>query len=229
MRPFNLSVKNFSPVFWKTVLYTTDERRAELEHLGVELSQLERLRIDADYNTGSITLAAAWSLYSVTRYFGFQRALEIGTFIGKSTWSIACAMDIENVNGEIATCDASNNIQLPWNGQTRLAQHKKKTSTQMLSVLNGLFDFCFFDGRVSDDDLPLLDKIIDQNTVIALDDFEGMEKGVANLIKLRAMPKLVNHFLIYPASNDQLHNIGFSSGSTIAILLPTTRIALTNQ
>lgn len=185
MRPFNLSVKNFSPVFWHTVLTSTDERRNELEQLSAELAQLESLRAGADYNTGSITLAAAWTLYATTRYFGFQRALEVGTFIGKSTWSMARAMDREGANGEIATCDASNDIQLPWNGRTRLTQYKRKTSTQMLASLNGLFDFCFLDGRVTDEDLLLLDKVIDQNTVIALDDFEGMEKGVANLFKLR--------------------------------------------
>lgn len=229
MRPFNLSFKNFSPVFWNTVFISTDERRTELEQLSTELSQLEQLRGSADYNTGSITLAAAWSLYSTTRYFGFQRALEVGTFIGKSTWAMARAMDREGATGEIATCDASNDLQIPWNGRTKLTQHKKKTSTQMLASLSGSFDFCFFDGRIADEDLPLLDKIIDQNTVIALDDFEGMEKGVANLFKLRTMPKLANHFLVYPASVEQLGKLGFSSDSTLAILLPASRIALTNQ
>ena len=47
----------------------------------------------ADYNTGSISFAGSWSLYSWSKYFEPCKIVEVGTFIGKSTWSMAKALD----------------------------------------------------------------------------------------------------------------------------------------
>ena len=57
------------------------------------LLSLEELRQNADYNTGSISTSSAWALYSVTSLFQPRMVLEVGTFIGKSTMSMAIAMD----------------------------------------------------------------------------------------------------------------------------------------
>ena len=106
---------------------------------------------------------------------------------------------------------------------------KKKTSTDMLKTLNSKFDFCFLDGRLTEEDFPLFDNLINENTVIALDDFEGMEKGVINLINLRKLQKLNNHFLAYPPSESYLQKIGLNSYSLTAVLLPFSLIQFTNQ
>lgn len=225
----NISVRHFTNIFWEAVLSRTEEYENEKRQLIGALKDLEPLRLSADYNTGSISAAAAWCLYNMVRYFDATRAIEIGTFIGRSTVAMATAMNDKGCKGEIYTCDVSNKINIPRAGATQIFQFPKTTSTQMLSTLTGTFDFCFFDGRLADPDLDLLADKIDERSIIALDDFEGMEKGVINLTKLRTIPKLKHHFLVYPVPVDALRGMGFTGHSTIAALIPTSVIALTTQ
>jgi len=227
--PINISVRQFSKIFWAQIMELTESTLAEKEALTIKLNGLESLRDHAEYNTGSISFSAAWCIYNLTKYLKVKRVIEIGTFIGKSTISMASAVDYQFNDGEIYTCDFSNSIKLPWNGKTKIHQFQKKSSTDMLKTLNGHFDFCFFDGRLTDEDLPLFNNLINENTVIALDDFEGMEKGVINLINLRKLQKLNNHFLAYPPSENYLKEIGLNSHSLTAVLLPISLIRFTNQ
>jgi hypothetical protein len=99
----------------------------------------------------------------------------------------------------------------------------------MLKTLNGTFDFCFLDGRLTEEDLSLIDNLINENTIIALDDFEGMEKGVINLINLRKLQKLNNHFLAYPPTENYLQKLGLNSYSLTAVLLPISLVKFTSQ
>ena len=228
MRTLRLSVAHFSTVFWKIIFQNSDEKKHEFTKLKEELNELNKLRETADYNTGSISNSAAFSLFHLVNYFGFTKALEVGTFIGKSTWCIAKSMEIQKTYGEIHTCDASNSIDIPWIGNTKIYQYKKSTSTEMLKKLKGEFDFCFFDGRLQDVDVNLINNLINENVVIGLDDFEGMEKGVINLIKLRNLVKLKNHVLIYPYTSD-IVNREFMGLSTVAVLFPISLINIVNQ
>lgn len=156
--------------------------------------------------------------------------IEVGTFIGKSTWSMARGLDDAAVpDGQIQSCDLSNAAIVPYPGPTRLFQHPKTTSTDMLARLTGKHDFLFLDGRITDEDVGRLADLLDPMAILALDDFEGMEKGVINLIKLRNDPRFKNHFLVYPASRRTLAEYAIAGHSTVAVLLPTARIALTNQ
>ena len=61
-----------------------------------ELLNLEKLRKKADYNTGTISNAAAWCLYCIVKYFSPKNIMEIGTFIGKALgqWQGARTMDM---------------------------------------------------------------------------------------------------------------------------------------
>lgn len=231
MNQFRLSTKLLSDAFWKAVFNTNSEYEGERRQLLETLKQLDSLRIHADYNTGSIGSCSAWSLYSVCRYFSPARAIEVGTFIGKSTLSIAIAMDAlqGNQKREIHTCDLSNNISIPWHGQSKIYQYSKQSSTQMLNKLEGTFDFAHIDGRLQIEDISLLSTLLDSDSVIALDDFEGIEKGVANLMNIRARGAFKEHLLIYPCSESISERYGFSDRSLTAILLPTKLIALTSQ
>lgn len=230
MKPFNLSVRLFSKIFWEAMLQDSSQRTDQQKELIRQIGRLDELRASADYNTGSINAAAAWCLYSVVRYFRPSRALEVGTFIGKSTWSIATAMDHEKAHGaEIHTCDMSNSIDLPYQGQTKIFQYKKTPSTEMLRQLSGSFDFAHFDGRVSEDDAPALKKLLHEDALIALDDFEGTEKGVANLMNLQMAGMFQRHLLVYPCEQALLKQLGFSDYSVTAILLPMSLIRLTKQ
>lgn len=229
MPNIKISQRMMTRIFWDEVLGSDDERSGERQKLLDRLNVLEELRTKADYNTGSISFAAAWCLYSIIRYFAPKRVIEIGTFIGKSAVSILAAMDDRGIAGEIFTCDNSNSIVIPWQGTSRINQFPKCASTDMLKQLSGTFDFVFLDGRLQQADLPLLDKLITPSTIVCMDDFEGIEKGVANVMVLGSLPKLRNHFLIYPASESLLRHRGFVSHSLIAIFLPTHLIELARQ
>ena len=212
------------------MLRNTDELSREKDDLNNSLKKLEELRKNAEYNTGSISFSSAWCLYNLVRYFKPKRIIEVGTFIGKSTISMSQAQDDEGIEGaEIFTCDFSNHISLPWNGETKIHQFQKQSSTEMLKKLTGVFDFLFFDGRLSEEDLVLLSKLISNKTIIALDDFEGMEKGVINLINLRRIPQIANYILIYPPSEEVLNQYQFTNHALTAVMIPSEMINFVNQ
>lgn len=224
-----LSPRLLSDVFWEVVLSTDEERASEKAALVERLNALEPLRSSADYNTGSTALPAAWCLYGLVRHFRATRAIEVGTFIGKSAVAMASAMDDQGIPGEIFTCDSSNSISIPWSGRAALHQFPKTSSTGMLKTIGGECDFVFLDGRLQPDDLALLDPIISKETIVALDDFEGSEKGVVNLTLLSRLEKLRNHFLIYPPSKSWLSARGFTSYSLIAVLVPMSSFEFARQ
>jgi len=230
MNTLNISTRRLSKIFWEIILSDTEELSTKKDELNNFLKKLNELRKNADYNTGSISFSSAWCLYKLIRHFKPKRIIEIGTFIGKSTISMCQAQDDEDIKeAEIFTCDFSNDITLPWNGKTKIYQFQKKSSTEMLKKLTGSFDFCFFDGRLSEEDLMLLSNLITNETIIGLDDFEGMEKGVINLINLRRIPILQKYILIYPPSEDMLKQYQFTSNALTGLLIPPGIINLVNQ
>ena len=77
MNTFRLSQRLFSYVFWDSILSNTEINDGKRENLFFELSKLEKLREKADYNTGSISNAAAWCIYCVIKYFAPQKIMEI--------------------------------------------------------------------------------------------------------------------------------------------------------
>ena len=223
MDTINLSVRVISKIFWE-LIFNQDEliTLSTKNKLLDDLINLEKLREQADYNTGSIGMAKAYSLYLFVRYFKPKRIIEIGTFIGRSTLSMANALDTYSDLGEIHTCDMSNNISLPWQGKTKITQYPKTKSIDMLKKLTGEFDLIFLDGRVTDDELPLIENLITQKTIIILDDFEGIEKGVVNLAKLRQINKLNQHLLINTISEDLLKQYNLHNHSRMGALIPMT-------
>jgi hypothetical protein len=224
-----LSSRLLTEVFWSIIFQKDEERLIEKDALFQRLNRLDDLRAEADYNTGSISLAAASSLYHLVRHFRPKRIIEVGTFIGKSTIAMAVALEDQKVPGEIFTCDGSNDIKLPWEGGTRIHQFPKTTSGEMFQRIEAPCDMVFLDGRLKKQDLELLDPLITEDTVFVLDDFEGMEKGVINLTQLMGMEKLKNHFLLYPPPMSWLAKRGYTSHSVTAVLIPVSRFAFTKQ
>jgi len=226
---FVLSPRVLAEPFWDVMLLPSDERGPERERLFAQLTGLEALREKADYNTGSIWVSAAWCLYSLVRHFQLRRAIEVGTFIGKSTVAMAAAMDDGGHPGEIFTCDMSNSLDLPWTGQTKITQFKGASSSAMLEQLEGAFDFVFLDGRLQLPEVGRLEQLLAPDAIIALDDFEGMEKGVANLSMLRQSARFKSYALIYPCPRPMLERRGFSSHSMTAALVPASRFHIAAQ
>jgi hypothetical protein len=90
MKSINLSVRSLSKIFWEIIYLNKDLLKNDFrENFFNKLNDLERLRSIANYNTGSISLSSAFSLFLLIKHFKPMRILEIGTFIGKSTISMA--------------------------------------------------------------------------------------------------------------------------------------------
>lgn len=206
-----------------------DTLRAELFNKSVALDDL---RQQATYNTGSISSGAIWALFAACLFFKPKTVAEVGTFIGKSTFSMACAMDITfPEGGEIYTCDFSNKINLEFGTRTQVRQFQMQSSTDMFSAMAAekkKCDLLVLDGRLQNEDFPLLSSILGPDTVILLDDFEGTEKGVINAVHL--MNSLSStHYLAYAPSKALMQSHGLNEGCTIGMIIPHRLIEHTNQ
>lgn len=232
MQQIRINRQNLSKLFFEVIFQNSgDFLHGGWVGLREDLRKLDELRGQADYNTGSINPSAAFVLYAICDYLQPTTIAEVGTFIGKST--LAMARAIENQpNAVIHTCDFSNSIELSLSTRARVVQYKKQSSTQMFEMLGKSkirVDVLALDGRLNAKDLTLLADIVHEKTVIILDDFEGVEKGVANGNLLLSSSLFKNYLLIYPPSFESLRQLGFLSGCTTAVIIPASLFAYTAQ
>ena len=225
---YRLSEIVWSEIYEHATIYASTTR-PELFHKSFALDDL---RVQAAYNTGSIGSGAIWTIFSACLFLKPQLVAEVGTFIGKSTFSIACALDIAfSEGGEIYTCDFSNKIDLQFGTNTSVRQFQMQSSTDMFSILANekkKCDLLILDGRLQSEDFKLLSSILHPESVILLDDFEGTEKGVINAIQL--MNSLQNtHYLLYPPSRELMRLHGLHEGCTIGMIVPRILVEHTNQ
>lgn len=232
---FDICAYDLSALFWNRLLRL---RAWDLEAtVGMMLGNNEACELDReqmDYKTGSIPLATAVWLFTLARHMKPKRAYEVGTFVGKSTLALAGGMD----GGVLFTCDASNDA--PYHltsddqrNRTSIECHPKTTSTEMFAKIVAAADpdntcegdLFFFDGRVMDDDLPLIGRLSHEKTIYAFDDFEGTEKGVANIARF---PRKT-HALITPPAPTLLEPFGVVDRSTLALLVPAQLFRFTAQ
>ena len=231
--PFRLNPTAVSDIVWRDVLGDLDLDRHEVAaKLTAHWRECEATRARMAYNTGSISPSTGLALYALAARLEPRVIFEIGTFIGKSAVAIALGTESAGIaDAVLHTCDGSNDFHLKHSGTTRMVGYPRKTSTQALGELPpGLaVDLFHFDGRVADADLPLIGKLMKPTSVIALDDFEGFEKGVANLSLLRAQPFLRSHILAYPPDRKLLAEFGMHSRCLTAVLLPAGMFGFTPQ
>ena len=145
---------------------------------------------------------------------------------------MACALDVCNKEGgQIYTCDFSNDIPLEFGTTSRIHQYPMTSSGDMfLDLFNqGVrCDLLLLDGRLPAEDLTAMGKLLHQESVILLDDFEGIEKGVANAALL--MPSLQStHLLAFPPSPALLLEHGLHESCSVAMILPRCLIEHTHQ
>jgi predicted O-methyltransferase YrrM len=200
--------------------------------ISVQYNNFEKYRKSANYNTGSISYSSSIVISLLTYYFQPKIIAEVGTFIGRSTFSLAIGSEqIQNNQIEIHTCDLSNEITLNLPCSSPIKQYPKMSSTQMFSELIKQKikpDLYFLDGRLAPQDLDLLVKMNAENSLIILDDFEGTEKGVMNALFLTQT--FNNNFLLsYPPQPKFLNKFGLKDYSTIAVLIPMNKINFVNQ
>jgi hypothetical protein len=166
----------------------------------------DRRRDKADYKTGSISLETGLLLRAICEWRKPKVAIEVGTFIGRSTHALKAEQ-------AIYTCDKDNDC-LPATDHIRT--FPKQTSRQMFAQLiqaGVKAEVFFFDGRIKDDEVPMVLGLSAPGAVYAFDDFKAgpTGKGVANVRKLA--PALPNHVLVPPYKP-------FEGRTALAMLVP---------
>ena len=209
MNPIQIGRQRFSKIFWDIV----DERVGDYPYETIEkiIWEQQKLRSEADYNTGSVPYDDAIELYKLVKFFQPKVIAEVGTFIGISTVTMNLAM---NRLVDIYTCDHSNNINLDI---PNIFQYPKQTSTQMFADMAEKkvgVDLMYLDGRLQREDLELFHKIVHDQTIFVFDDFEGLEKGVVNAMMVESSGRI----LVYPRE-----------GRRTAVSLPFTLLRFVAQ
>jgi predicted O-methyltransferase YrrM len=212
MNPVQIGRQRFSNIFWGIV----DEKVDEYPYEKIEniVWEQQKLRQFADYNTGSVPYDDAVELYKLVKFFQPKVIAEVGTFIGVSTmamhWAETCT--------SIYTCDISNNIVDMFKGmENTITYFPKTSSTEMFRQLAEKkvgVDLLYLDGRLQQEDFQYFPKIIHDQTIFVFDDFEGIEKGVVNAMRLDG----ANRLLIYPRE-----------GRKTAVSLPLTLLQFVPQ
>ena len=198
----NVNRKRLSRAIWDTLF-------ADLPDLPWHvIEDLEKL--DPARRTGSTNHASLIALWAVIRHFRPKVVAEIGTYIGKSTFVLA------REGADVHTCDMTHDFKLPLT--TSITQYHS-SSTEMLAKLDGNIDLLHLDGRLQPDDKPHLERLFTPDTVITLDDFEGIEKGVWNAMQI----DLSQRILVYPPERHLTERYAVGDATT-AIILPNLRL-----
>ncbi len=236
VKTININSFDLSSIFWKKILDNSFLKIKPYQAQFFEkIDSLDKLRVQSSYNTGSISSTTAWLLFSITLYFKPKIILEIGSFIGKSTFSMAIAADfnLTECSCDIFCCDYSNEIKFPNLTKTKIKQFHKTSSTNMFKKIdtNLSIDLIHVDGRLENEDFELIKERINHNTFFIIDDFEGNEKGVANLFNLlnHNVISRNTYCVIYPIDNLISKSYGLIEKSTTAVLLPIKNLKITSQ
>jgi len=212
MNPLKIGRQRFSKIFWDIV----DEKVSDYPHEMIEkiIEDQQKLRAEANYNTGSVPFDDAVELYKLVKFFKPRMIAEVGTFIGVSTKVMDEAL--KDDFHRIFTCDSSNDIQI-YKDNKHIIQYPKQTSTHMFRDLadkNLGIDLIYLDGRIQEEDFQYLPNIIHDHTIFVFDDFEGIEKGTVNAMRLESGTRV----LIYPRE-----------GRKTAVSLPFTMLHFVAQ
>lgn len=229
----NISQHQFSKLFWNVIFSQFEYDRYKIaQNFSSELASLDGNREQAQYNTGSISLATSIALYALTKYVKPKVIAEVGTFIGRSTFSMAKGVASTNLKDfEIHTCDYSNDIRLAFYKEN-IHQYPLTSSQSMFSKLldkQKKVDMFFLDGRVSAEELPYLAKLSNMGAIYVFDDFEGIEKGVANYGLLKSSGILKDYVLVYPPTDDYLAKVGVNDNSVMALAYPLGKLRFVAQ
>lgn len=233
MNNINLNTKNLSYIVWKIIM-----ERSPLEHNSKEFFEfMQKLDLleEKQKRFGSISLSTAWILYSFANYFEPKNILEIGSYLGKSLFSLLLgAYDSKSNNKIIAhCCDKDHKIFFPKKKGLEITQYHQMTSTEMLKKIkkNFKFDFFHFDGRILNDDIKYLREMSHDQSIYIFDDFEMIEKGVLNysiLIDSKIISKK-DYFLITPPSESILKQFNLKTHCSTACAIPYQMIRFTSQ
>lgn len=238
MKTININRHNLSQIIWRRIYehaQTVDYARSEVMAMAHDLIKLQD---KADIQTGSISAASVWTLMATAHYFEPKIIAEVGTYIGRSTYALSEGMTLANVlEPVIYTCDYTNDIPIDDEPnfatcQTYVCRYPRTSSSTMFDDLVSKeiqADMIFLDGRINEIEIPKIEKVMHKNTVIVLDDFEGIEKGVANYSILQKLTPYYSHILVYPPDRETLARFGLRDQCTTALVIPNTLFRITAQ
>ncbi|MDX2223718.1 MAG: hypothetical protein SFV21_13280 [Rhodospirillaceae bacterium] len=235
MTNIDLSAHDLAEIVWRrwAMEFSWDlpDRLRRLAELGARLDRdLARMAVQA----GSVSFGTAVGLYLLARKFARVTAFEVGTYIGRSTAAIALGMgDARVAGGRVYTCDFSNDFVMDTSpyGVEIVPGPRTGSSAALQRALDDrrTVDLFHLDGRLAPADLELMAKLAHAGTVIALDDFEGIEKGVINAIQLKQSPAFAGHVLIHPPPQSLLASLGVATGSITGLMVPPSLFRITAQ
>jgi hypothetical protein len=211
--------------FWKELNSSLVDEEASREAVRIlEDSRVIEARFPS--RTGSISLHSIKNVWLLANYFQPSVIVEVGTYIGRST--LAMARGARQTLKGLFTCDASFDCWSPPTPEdaTTIQYFGKTSSTDMLKALASRtqVDMFLLDGRLQHEDLQLISSLRHDRSVFLVDDFEGVEKGVDNALKLRnAFPDL-----IMLAPPETLAD-GWSKSHCLAVMLPGNLIKVSRQ
>ena len=187
-------------------------------------------------NSGSIGLGSALSLFLASHRRAPKLIAEVGTYIGNSAAAMGCGAGLAQETLQLITCDMHPCTQQPFAGlnlpEGSKAQVVQGSSTEMFEFLaskGAKLDMLHLDGRLMKDDLKLLSQVLKPDTLIALDDCEGDEKGHMNLDLLRRAGLIQNHAYVEPFPRDLFRRWDLETRSVTGFLLPQSSISFTRQ
>ena len=230
MNQVKIGTYEFSKVFWNKIFFESSGWPEERNILFKIMRELETLIDQAQNPTGSIPPFTSFTLYSLTKFLQPTNILEVGTYIGKSTLSMAYGLNKKG--STIYTCDFNNDIELmnptrckivQWAGvSTAMFKHLRKEDNIKFNMVN-------IDGRIPPEDVDDFASLLEEDAVICLDDFEGIEKGVINHKTFVDSNKFNNYTLIYPPHESLIKELNFTGNSTVALMIPVSLISFVRQ
>jgi len=187
-------------------------------------------------NSGSIGLGSALTLFLAAHKRSPRLIAEVGTYVGNSAAAMSLGAGLAGKPVQLITCDLHPCTQQPLSGlilpQGCTAQVVQGSSTHMFQALaaqGAKLDMLHLDGRLMGDDLKLLAQLLKDDTLIALDDCEGDEKGHMNLDLLRRAGLIQEHVFVAPFSNELFRAWNLETRSLTGLLLPQSLISLSRQ
>jgi len=227
-----ITINDLSHIFWEQISRSlVGDLESQLTALSSAALDAERLRPLAKYNTGSVSLTTMLFIAEIAKLSMPRVSVEVGTFIGNTTTALGNGLqrisESRSADNEryIFSCDFSNDIKLPWNFAATLQQFPLSGSTDMLQELTRRkipVDLFLIDGRLSPSDASLMSVAASKESIILLDDFVGIEKGVANAQLLLSTEKFSNYTLIYPPKHSPIQRLDLASCSLAALVPPST-------
>ena len=187
-------------------------------------------------NSGSIGFGSALSLFLAAHVKAPKLIAEVGTYIGNSAAAMGYGSGMAQQAVQLITCDMNPctqqpfaGLQLPDGSKAQVVQGSSTKMFEFLTSKGAKIDMLHLDGRLMKDDLKLLGQVLKQDTLIALDDCEGDEKGHMNLDLLRRAGLIKSHAYVEPFSKELFRYWGLETHSRTGFLLPQSSISITRQ